>query len=64
MFTPRDWHDRDDLLGSVLRALEAAARGTRGTRSTRRPGNAAAAAAALACQLTSAISPADQGAVL
>jgi len=60
MFTPRDWHDRDDLLGSVLRALEAAARGTR---STRRPGNAAAAAAALACQLTPAISPANQGAV-
>jgi hypothetical protein len=40
MFTPRDWRDRDDLLGSVRRALEAAARGTR---STRRPGNAAAA---------------------
>jgi hypothetical protein len=59
MFTPRDWHDRDDLLGSVLRALEAAASGTR---STRRPGNAAAAA--LACQLVPAPSPANQGAVL
>ena len=59
MFTPRDWRDRDALLGTVLRALEAAALGTR---STRRPGNAAAAA--LACELVSAISPADRGAVL
>lgn len=59
MFTPRDWHDRDDLLGSVLRALEAAARGAR---STRQPGNSAAAA--LACQLTPAVSPANRGADL
>ena len=59
MFTPRDWHDRDDLLGSVLRALGAA---SRGTRSTRQPGNTAAAA--LARQLVPARSPANRGAVL
>jgi len=59
MFTPRDWHDRDDLLGSVLRALGAA---SRGTRSTGQRGNAAAAA--LARELVPAVSPADRGAVL
>jgi hypothetical protein len=44
-FTPCDWHDRDALLDSVLRALEVAARGVR---SARPRGNAAAAAFALA----------------
>ena len=59
MFTPRDWHDRDGLRGTVLRALEAAARGVR---STGRRGNDDAAA--LVCELVPGAFLATRGAVL
>jgi UDP:flavonoid glycosyltransferase YjiC (YdhE family) len=59
MFTPRDWHDRDALLGTVLQALEVAARATR---STGRRGNAAAAA--FACGLVPGTRLPSRGAVL
>jgi hypothetical protein len=59
VFTPRDWHDHDGLRDTVLRALEAAARGVR---STGWRGNAAAAD--LICGLVPSASLATGGAVL
>jgi hypothetical protein len=58
MFTLRAWHDRDMLLGTVQRALEAAACGTR---RTGQRGNAAAAAFISA--LVPRLFPAIRGAV-
>jgi UDP-N-acetylglucosamine:LPS N-acetylglucosamine transferase len=59
VFTPRDWHDHDGLRDTVLRALEAAARGVR--RSGQRGNDAAAA---LICGLVPSASLATRGAVL